>query len=563
MTERKLEVRGPITKEELREFIMREDIDDINKFLVINGGTGLRKTNSILINAKDIIKEKTNESVNMLLVQSRTITVEQIEERYNEQIETFGGITVKQRIAFMNMIENGEIENYNWVVIDECHGLFSEASFAEDASYIANWIRCGRTKQHVIFITANDEFFLQAGQYYYGESEFSQLFKDMRFYFSPTYVEYAHYIVTNKTHQRLASLLNSLRGKKGLVFLQHASAAFDWCMDFLDNNIEAGFIVSLGNETTTALSKAQETLLQKLNIDFSGGQANWTLAQLERSMDTGRTLRGLKPIRSTLIKEASIPEDIEVLFATDTLQEGVSIISHLDYIIIEGYTEVEVRQKLGRYRNVLKDLYIIFNPSQATTEFDIEEQTFSRLFKLQEEGNQGELAEQYALERSNRWETRHVNKIIKDGKSYYEVNEAAYRSFLTKQQRYKELGTGREYMRKILNPYVKDPEHDIILLEAKDFKEMDEKEALKPIILKWAEKPLIGYLAEELFEDLESYGITDSKGKKIDTIRKFTNILNRHNIPTKRNKISQKLLRQYPNLKEISEKWYTYINVCS
>ena len=145
MEERKLEVRGPITRKELREFIMREDIDDMNKFLVINGGTGLRKTNGILIDAKDIIKEKTGQPVNMLLVQSRTMTVEQIEERYNEQIETFGGITVKQRIAFMNMIKSGEIENYNWVVIDECHGLFSEASFAEDTTIIGEWIRSGRT----------------------------------------------------------------------------------------------------------------------------------------------------------------------------------------------------------------------------------------------------------------------------------------------------------------------------------------------------------------------------------------------------------------------------------
>jgi len=561
MKERNLKLRGPIEKEELREFILREDIEDLNKFLVINGGTGLRKTNSIIVDAKEIIKEKTGQPVNMLLVESRTMTVNQAEERYKDQIETFGGIVIKQRISFMNMIKNGEVEKYNWVVIDECHGLFSEASFAEDASYIANWIRCGRTHQHVIFITANDEFFLQAGKYYYGESEFSQLFKDMRFYFSPTYVEYAHYVVTNRTHQRLASLLTSLRGKKGLVFLQHASAAFDWYTNFLENGIEAAFIVSLGNETTTALSKAQETLLQKYNIDCSGGQANWTLSQLERQMDAGRAIRGLKSVRMSLIKEAAIPEDIEVLFATDTLQEGLSITSHLDYIIIEGYTEVEVRQKLGRYRNNLKDLYIIFNPGQATQELDIEEANFLHCYQLQEQGRQGELAEQYALERTNKWEIQHVNKTIKDGQAYYFVNDAAYQSLLARKERYEELGKGKDYIRKLLNPYVKNPEENIFFIDPKEFKEMNEAEVLKSIILKWAGKPLIGYLAEELFLDLEEYGLVDSKGKKIDTIRKFTSLLSRHNIPTKRNRISQKLLRQYPNLKITDEKWYTYIDM--
>lgn len=561
MESRSLVLRTPITREELREFIMREDTDDINKFLVINGGTGLRKTNSIMVDAKDILEEKYHKKIHMILVESRTMTVEQVKERYHEQIETFGGIIPKQRIAFMNMIKNGEVEQYDWVIIDECHGLFSEASFAEDASYIANWIRCGRTHQHVIFITANDEFFLQAGQYYYGESEFSQLFKDMRFYFSPTYVEYAHYIVTNKTHQRLASLLNSLRGKKGLVFLQHASAAFDWYTNYLENGIEAAFIVSLGNETTTALSKAQENLLQKYNIDCSGGQSNWTLAQLERQMDAGRAIRGLAPVRPTLIKKASIPEDVEVLFATDTLQEGLSIVSHLDYIVIEGYTEVEIRQKLGRYRNNLKDLYIIFSPAQVTTELEMEMQNFLRCYQLQEQGRQNELAEQYAYERANRWEIQHINKIIKDGQAYYIVNDAAYQNFLTKQARYKEFGTGKEYMRKLLNPYVKNPESDIILMDSKDFKEMDEAEALKPIILKWAGKPLIGYLEKELFEDLEEHGVTDGKGKKIDTLRKFTSLLKKHNIPTKRNKVSQKLLRQYPNLENDINKWYTFINI--
>ena len=56
----------------------------------------------------------------------------------------------------MHAIESGR-ENHDWIVIDECHGLFSEASFAEDAEFIASWIRSGRTNNHIIFITANDD----------------------------------------------------------------------------------------------------------------------------------------------------------------------------------------------------------------------------------------------------------------------------------------------------------------------------------------------------------------------------------------------------------------------
>jgi hypothetical protein len=87
----------------------------------------------------------------MLVVESRSITVEQLRHKYGET-------DVCQRMGFANMIKKHNVD-YDWVVIDECHGLFSEASFAEDTTVIGEWIKSGRTKQHIIFITANDEYF--------------------------------------------------------------------------------------------------------------------------------------------------------------------------------------------------------------------------------------------------------------------------------------------------------------------------------------------------------------------------------------------------------------------
>jgi hypothetical protein len=56
------------------------------------------------------------------------------------------------------MIKKGKVD-YDWVVIDECHGLFSEASFAEDTTVIGEWSKYRRENHHIIFITANDEYF--------------------------------------------------------------------------------------------------------------------------------------------------------------------------------------------------------------------------------------------------------------------------------------------------------------------------------------------------------------------------------------------------------------------
>ena len=99
----------------------------------------------------------------------------------------------------MHAIEAGR-ENHDWIVIDECHGLFSEASFAEDAEFIASWIRSGRANNHIIFITANDDYFEELSrQYFPGNFNFIYLFPDFTKYVSHTYVKEIRFIKTNRT----------------------------------------------------------------------------------------------------------------------------------------------------------------------------------------------------------------------------------------------------------------------------------------------------------------------------------------------------------------------------
>ncbi len=120
----------------------------------------------------------------MLVVESRTATVNQLNTNYTDYIERINGIDVCQRMGFMHMLRNNRA-TYDWIVIDECHGLFSEASFAEDAAYIAEWIKTARTLQHIIFITANDEYFSELSrQYFPGDYNFIYLFPDFTHYVS-------------------------------------------------------------------------------------------------------------------------------------------------------------------------------------------------------------------------------------------------------------------------------------------------------------------------------------------------------------------------------------------
>lgn len=80
-----------------------------------------------------------------------------------------------------------------------------------------------------------------------------------------------------------------------------------------------------------------------LLLNLTDGHTGLTLADLQIMLDQIRRANGQESIHAALAEER-LPDDIKILLATDTLQEGVSIkIPKLDYIIVEGYTEVDIR----------------------------------------------------------------------------------------------------------------------------------------------------------------------------------------------------------------------------
>ena len=130
--------------EDIIQLVKKTDLSGISTFLVLNGGTGVGKTTAIMNNVLKELEKKFQQLQTMLVVESRSITVEQLRHKYSET-------DVCQRMGFANMIRKGNID-YDWVVIDECHGLFSEASFAEDTTIIGDWIKGQRGNTHIIFI---------------------------------------------------------------------------------------------------------------------------------------------------------------------------------------------------------------------------------------------------------------------------------------------------------------------------------------------------------------------------------------------------------------------------
>ena len=186
---RTLEKRNTFAWQDIQKLIWDNDLTDYNTFLVLNGGTGVGKTSSVMSQVQAELEKKLDKPQSMLVVESRTATVDQINTKYTDEIEKINGIDVCQRLAFMHKINKNTI-HYDWIVIDECHGLFSEASFAEDAEFIASWIRNTRKNTYVIFVTANDEYFEELSrQYFPGNFNFIYLFPDFTKYVSHTYVK--------------------------------------------------------------------------------------------------------------------------------------------------------------------------------------------------------------------------------------------------------------------------------------------------------------------------------------------------------------------------------------
>ena len=544
---RRLDRRDTFAWPDIQKLIWDNDLSDYNTFLVLNGGTGVGKTSSVMSNVQIELEKKLQRQQSMLVVESRTATVDQITINYSEKIERINGIDVCQRLAFMHKLNKNEI-HYDWIVIDECHGLFSEASFAEDAEFIANWIKNYRKSTHIIFVTANDEYFEELSRKYFpGNFNFIYLFPDFTHYVSHTYVKEIQFIKTNRVNDVINTLMNKLRHQKGIIFLKRASDVKDWFFRLLELGLPAGMIVSQANETEATLTTYQERQAQNAAINISGGRTGFTIADLCEVYDATRRQQGKEGIREAINNER-LPEDIDILLATDTIQEGISIKSQINYIIIEGFTEVEVRQKLGRFRGNLDLLYIIFNPVSARNQTLDKIQIFTTLLELYNNGNQTALAEFYGRQKASKSTISFLIKTTdyKTGISFYKINMPALYNCENEFHLYNRLMNDTEATVRLMYTYPLLEGAPKILNYSDDIKGYNIEQRIVRIADKWRGIPLKGKAQEELIEDFKKENITDSQRKTITTFRKCCGQFSNYRIQLKTKKATKEDLSLWP-----------------
>lgn len=534
--------------EDIIQLVRKTDLSDLNTFLVLNGGTGVGKTTAIMNNVLEELDHKFGHLQTMLVVESRSITVEQLRHKYGEA-------DVCQRLGFANMIKKGTVD-YDWVVIDECHGLFSEASFAEDTTVIGDWIKYRRKNTHVIFITANDEYFEELSKQFFAEdSSFIYLFPDFTKYVSNTYVKEIQFIKTRNTNATLDYFLEQQEGKRGIVFLKSASKVKDWYFKLLDQKKGVAMLVSRANQTALSLDVAQAQIAAKdLLLELSDGKSGLTLADLQDMADKQRIADGKESLFEALRNE-HLPDDISILIVTDTLQEGMSLtFPKIDYMIIDGYGEVEIRQKVGRFRGNLDQLYIIFNPSNARRDFQIQSDMFAHFRKLQAEGNQVELAKQFGILKGARFRVKYITeRLHDDGAKTYEVNEQAYLHLLRDHKDYLHLmGNTEEAVKEMYSYLGATPK----LLDPNCIRTSNQKDNILEIAERWRGIPLKGPAQEALLQDFKAMGITDKSRHAVTSLRGCTSLFTEAGITVTEKQATLKDLEQWPQyLTKIREKY--------
>lgn len=560
MNARTFQKRNEYAEADIVKLIQNNDLSDINTFLVFNGGTGIGKSRAVVNIVKQELEKKFSAPQSLLLVESRTAMVNQTNIEFPDKIETIGGIQVCQRISFMNEIKAKKSE-YDWVIIDECHGLFSEASFAQDAEFIANWIRTGRKHSHIIFITANDEYFDDLSKKYFPNYyNFIYLFPDFTCYYAKAYVKQIQFIKTSRTETTLDSFIRRAEGQKGIIFLKKASDVKDWFFKLLATNHRVGMIVSQANETSAALSKLQEKQAQDFAINISNGKSGITMADLCALYDTIRVQAGKESIRDA-INHQHIPEDIDILLATDTIQEGISIKSIIDYIIIEGYTEVEVRQKLGRFRGSLNLLRIIFNPIAEQRRLDSQTKIYDKLLQWIQEDNQVALAEFYGEQQGIKSNFIFILKQ-KDpitGQIKFTLNQPAFLNYQRNLKNFCELRDNSNDAVLSFYSYPLLEGAPEILNYNEDVRNFNLEIKVKEIAERWRGIPLKGTAQELIVQDFQNEQITDKKRSIIQTFKGVCACLDNYNIKTQSKKANKKDLATWPQYLKTPREEFKFI----
>lgn len=574
---------APFISEMIEDRLDKIELTDPELPFVINGGVGLGKTTAVLTLLPPILDDQNNKEVRILLVESRAATRDQLnkvwkedeEEREKELkkvgensgllriglspsgregatpdeeekeekplIRQEGRISIIQRGALSRMVLRerkgftSELANYDYIILDEAHSLFGDSSFAEDASIVLDWLKLTRDErpQCIVFITACDGYFKRLIELFIPTLGCSFFFPDFTEYYTGTSIKNLYYVKTSKTDEIVKNIVRCKKGKKGLVFLRSATDVIRSAFYFEDLGHRTAPVLSLYNDTPTS-----PALREKDYVRLGIKEETVTLGGVSEILERERAKKGLPGVRESLYHK-TYPDDIDIIFATDTISEGISIESPaIDYIIIEGFGEDEVEQKSGRYRGDLNDLFLIFYPQNTIRKMQIVEATFAML----QGASQVELAVKYTEQELSKFKFKFIIREERENGYYYYINEAALLAERERMSTYNKLSKGGLAAAQIL--YGHKSTSKIKELKYGDLRNENVVENIKEVLVKWNGIPLAKDFEEEFREECLEAGLRTAE-RKMPTFTGCLRLIKKMGYETKRRNLTKREIDIY------------------
>ena len=219
-----------------------------------------------------------------------------------------------------------------------------------------------------------------------------------------------------------------------------------------------------------------------------------------------RASKHLEKVADALLLRETLPEDIEILFTTETLGESINLqaFTNIKNIIINDYTETGILQKRGRVRGDI-DNYVIV-PTRQGVEASLLKQY--NAFKKYENLSLYELAEKYGEQRKeNKTSAAYVIRSgdVKASKDVeYKINFAAKIGI---ELRLEEFRRQRENLETLQRFAGLSEKGRIKIIEPEAAMDYYLKEKLAYLYRKFKGKPLVGKYQEELIDEMkEVYG---------------------------------------------------------
>lgn len=510
--------------EDLEKFVKSFDFTRNPNSLIINGGTGFGKTFSILnseiFSLKTFFDEYFGREIRMVFLCSRQNAKAQNLAKYSKTTDTIYIASDEETLrpvigspknilcityhSFMKRVQDGELKEYMFdvIVCDEAHSLFNDYYVLPMGEFL-DW----QMKFHgiTVWITANATFFSNA------YNQLREIYHKKPIIFKKLYETEDDFSITRyKTNDMYYSLSSNLDlyikpiffqeklNNKYLIFITSARTCYHYFQMAKTYNKTATFYVSKSCTT---------------EID---GENLYSLFLEEENR---RASRHLEKVADALLLRETLPEDIEILFTTETLGESINLqaFTNIKNIIINDYTETGILQKRGRVRGDI-DNYVIV-PTRQGVEASLLKQY--NAFKKYENLSLYELAEKYGEQRKeNKTSAAYVIRSgdVKASKDVeYKINFAAKIGIELRLEEFRRQRENLEILQRFAGLSEKGR---IKIIEPEAAMDYYLKEKLAYLYRKFKGKPLIGKYQEELIGEMkEVYGEKCSFTKVLQVFR--------------------------------------------